>query len=568
MDPMNSYLVRFRRRLRLRDGWLLAQRSLWIPALVSLLVQLAGRLFPIAGLWLLTLLPFGFWLVIIIGYAQFAPMTIMHTARRLDLELGLHERLSTALALQGALAESTGTSTEKAVVPIPLIFPSLVRAQRQDALSMAETVLAAIASGKALALTWLARPLAVAGTLTLAVLISGLLPNPQDLVLAERAAVRQEAETQAQRVEELRKQIESSQELSPEERDKLLQQLAELAQALRANPGDLEQALADLSKLERDLQARLDPNAAAQWANLENLAARLEAMTGTQRDPNSSAAQAAAAALQALVEQMKSMDEAQRQEAAQSLAQMAAQAAQSGDMSLAQALSDLAQAAQSGDAQAASQAMAQAQNALAQAGQRMANQTALQQALAQVQTSSQALASQAAQASAQAAQQGVQAQGTPVAGQGQAPGQGQNPGQAGAPGQGTSPGQGQPGGGGGSTARTLPPWVGGRTNVQSPRGQASDIAASPLQSQVYASWAGSSGSGQQVFIPGQETGQGETQTTQGQASQPGALNPSLVPYSNVFSTYLNTAYQNLQNNYIPSALVPYVQAYFYALAPR
>lgn len=555
MDDLSAYLVRFRRRLRLRDGWQVAQRSLWMAAFASLLIQLAGRLFPIAGLGLWSLAPFALWLVFIFGYAIFQPMSLMRTARRVDLELGLRERLSTALALQALESETPPQAT-------PLIYPSLRRAQRSDALSAAENVLAAIAAGNALPLTWLGRPLAVAGVLVLASLASALLPNPQDLILAERAAVRQEAERQAERVEEVRKQIEASQELSPEAREELLRKLAELAQALRANPGDLEQALADLSKLERELQARLDPNAAMQWSNLESLAARLEAMTGTSRDPESSAAQAAAEALKALANQVEAMDEAQRQEAAQALAQMAAQAAQAGDQALAQALSDLVQAAQAGDSQALSQATAQAQQALAQSGQRMAAQSALQQALVQVQSSSQAMAQQAAQAAGQSAQ----AQGTPAAGQ--APGQGQNPGQAGASGAGANPGQGQPGGGGGSTARTLPPWVGGRTNVQSPRGQAPGVAASQLQSQVYAPWTSGSGGNEQVFIPGQETGQGETQATQGKASQPGALNPSLVPYTDVFNTYLNTAYQSLQNNYIPSALVPYVQAYFYALAPR
>ena len=46
-DELTPLLVRLGRRLRLRDGWLLAQRSLWVACAAALLVQLAGRLWEI-----------------------------------------------------------------------------------------------------------------------------------------------------------------------------------------------------------------------------------------------------------------------------------------------------------------------------------------------------------------------------------------------------------------------------------------------------------------------------------------------------------------------------------------
>ena len=43
---LRAILARAGRWLRLRDGWLLAQRALWIGCLGGLLMQLAGRLWP------------------------------------------------------------------------------------------------------------------------------------------------------------------------------------------------------------------------------------------------------------------------------------------------------------------------------------------------------------------------------------------------------------------------------------------------------------------------------------------------------------------------------------------
>jgi septal ring factor EnvC (AmiA/AmiB activator) len=544
-DDLHRFLARFRRRLRLQDGWRLAQRTLWVPALAALLIQLLGRLWPIERLngWNLVVLPV--WLLTCLGWSAFHPLPLLRAARRVDLALHLQERLSTALALEKHPASSDP------------VYYQLLQTQRQDAVKTAS----AIVPARALPLAWQPRHLAIAAVLTIGALVSAWLPNAMDITLAQRQAVRQEAARQAERVEQLRQQIEQADELSPEEQEQLMRQLAELAEKLRANPGDLEQSIAELSNLEKQLTDRLDPAALVQQANLESLAARLEVLTGKPPQPDQSAAESAAQALAQLAAQLPDLNSEQQSELARELAQMASQAAQSGDAQLAQALSALAQAAQTGDAQAAQQAAEGAQQALSQAQTRLADQNALQQAISQLQSGRQALA----QAAQQAAQQAALAQGqTPSQNAGQNPGQ--NPGQSsGQPGA----GQGQPSGnvsGGGSQASTLPPATGGRGNVR-PRGEAPNAAPGDLSNQVYAPWQRPAGGDGELSIPGLETGQGETQTTQGQSNLPGAANPALVPYQQVFYDYLSAANQALGQSYIPAGMSDYIRQYFSQLNP-
>lgn len=542
-SDLKPFLAHFRRRLRLQDGWRLIQNTLWIPTLFALLVQLGGRILPIERLDRWSLAAFPVWLLACLVWASFHPQPLMKVARRVDLVLSLRERLSTALVF-----ESLPLSTDP-------VFTDLVRSQHRDAVATAS----AIAPSQALPLTWRPRPLAAACVLAVLVFLAAWLPNPMDTVLAQRQAVREEAARQAERVEQLRQQIEQAEELSPEEQADLLRRLAELAEKLHANRGDLEQAIADFSNLEKQLTDRLDPDAAAQQASLEALAAQLEALTGQLRDPNSTATDAAAQALADLATQLPGLNTEDQAELGRQLAQLASQVAQSGDADLAQALSALAQAAQQGDVQAAQQAAQAAQTALSQAQARLAGQNALQQAISQLQSGRQALS----RASQQAAQAMAQSQNS-----GQNPGQGQTPGQN--PGQTAGQaGAGQPSGnvtGGGSQASTLPPATGGRGNVR-PRGQASNVAPDDLGSQVYAPWQRPAGSTGELTIPGLETGQGETQTRQGQSNLPGASNPALVPYQQVFNNYLSAANQALGQSYIPAGMTDYIRQYFSQLNP-
>ncbi len=537
-SELSRYLKIFRRRLRLQDGVHEAQRNLWIAMLISLAIQVMGRVFPVEMLTLWTLAPIAFWLLSMSLYTALKPLPAMRVARRVDQALGLRQRLSTALTFEGLSASH--------IKPTLYADPRLVAAQRADALSVA----IAIRPSRDLPLAWQPRSLWLAGALFACIVVSAILPNPMDAVLAQRRQLQEEAARQAQKIEKIREEIAQSQELSPQTQEELLRQLAELAEKLRRNPGDLERALADLSNLEKSLQARQDSNAASQQANLESLAQRLSSLAQRPLKAQDSAAQAAAQALADIAANLPNLEETEQQELARELAQMAAASAQSGDASLAQALSALAQSVQSGDLQTAAQAAQNAQAALTDAEVRLNDQAALQNAITQLQDSRQALAQTARQAAS--GQNAIQA---PGQGPGQSPGQiaGSNPGS-------------QSGQGGGSKANTLPPATGSRGNVR-PQGDAPNVAPAPLSQQVYAPWQSAPGSGDQLFIPGQDTGQGQTQVKPGQSNLPGADNPALVPYDQVFYDYFNLASQTIQQSHIPSALLSYVKNYFSLLSP-
>jgi hypothetical protein len=499
----------------------MTQRSLWVACLAMAPIQLAGRIWPLEHLWLWTLSPLAAWLLVVVGVSLLRPLHPMRVARRVDAELGLKERLATALQLEGGINQPTNH---------PTFQPDLIAQQRQDALLTAQ----AIDSHCAFPLLWLRRSLILAMLFVVVALVMALLPNPMDAVLAERAAVAEAVEEQAKRIETLGEEIEKAQELTPEEREELLRQLAELAEQLHANPGDREEALADLSQVEETLRQKLDPNADARRANLEALAAQLQTLTGSERGEEVELSDAAEV-LEKLVQELAEMDGAERQALAQALAQTAAQAAQSGDTDLAQALAALAQAAQSGDGDAAAKAAQAAADALAQAQGEMAHQAALQGALSQLQESRRAIA-QAGQGS----------------GQGQAAVQGQ--------------GQGQPGSAGGTQADALPP-AQRPGKAGRPQDEGRPAVTGELDQQIYVPWERRQGNGEEITITSVDTGQGEAQVREHEEPLPGALGQALVPYHEVYYDYLDAANQAMERNYIPPGLEDFVREYFSQLEP-
>jgi hypothetical protein len=185
------------------------------------------------------------------------------------------------------------------------------------------------------------RPLWLAGGLSGLTLLLALLPNSMDAILAQRAMVQEAAQQQAEAIQEARRELEKSTEPTSEERAKALQALAELMKELAANPGDLEQALADLAAAEARLRELQDPDAAARQVAVEQIANQLTALAhGQERSSND--LDAAATALTELAAALGAMDSGEQQELAEALEQMAAQAAPT-DADLAEALLDMAE---------------------------------------------------------------------------------------------------------------------------------------------------------------------------------------------------------------------------------
>ena len=175
---------------------LLASKTLWVGLTGFALVQLAGRLVPIPNLLLWSLLPPALWLLAILGYLLVRPLPARRVAQRVDSALDLRERLATALELSG----------HAQMQPID-------EAQQSDARAYADTL-----RPRMLPLQIARRPLLLAlAPLALGVALA-LLPNPQQRVLAERAAVQQALQQTAEQTTQLRQQIAQEQALTPEQR--------------------------------------------------------------------------------------------------------------------------------------------------------------------------------------------------------------------------------------------------------------------------------------------------------------------------------------------------------------
>src|SRR5262249_52757505 len=158
-----------RGRLRMGDTLLFASRTLWMSLAGFALVQVAGRLVPIPHLLAWSMLPPALWLLAVLGYLLVRPLPAGHVARRVDSALGLRERLATALELSGHLE----------VQPLD-------EAQQSDARAYADTL-----RPRMLPIRIARRPLLLALIPLALGLALALLPNPQQRVLEERAAVQQ-----------------------------------------------------------------------------------------------------------------------------------------------------------------------------------------------------------------------------------------------------------------------------------------------------------------------------------------------------------------------------------------
>jgi hypothetical protein len=88
-----------------------------------------------------------------------------------------------------------------------------------------------------------------------------------------------------------------------------------------------------------------------------------------------------------------------------------------------------------------------------------------------------------------------------------------------------------------------------------------------LDEQVYAPWSSAATSGEELFIPGQDTSQGQTSSSEGSSPTLGTGSQALVPYYQVFYDYYNAANQSIQQGAIPASLADYVRAYFSQLEP-
>jgi hypothetical protein len=583
-----------RRRLWLRRAAAGAFVALAAALVGTALIQLVARTFPLESAPLAMAAFAALVLVAWLGWAVRQRPSLVAAAHRADAELDLRERLGTALEL---IAGDTATGADAAAAEL---------AERQ--LIDARNRLAEIELRRTFRPTVRRRPVLAGGAALALLIILTVWPNPQDLVLDQRRAAREASRQVAEKVEKVAGEAERrGAETQDPERDKLVQQLRELARQLRQNGDDRQATLARIGSVQEQLSRQTDPRAATKDAALTQLARSVSrAATGDEQSNQDGRTEQAARDLEALADRMgqqSAADTSRTADALERVAQSTVGTHPEVAQQLGAAADALRQAARTGteqDRQAAADALRRAADALRGAEQ----DRQLQQDVARAQSALSDGARQVARAGQQApgaaGQPGQQGQpGQPGAsgqpgqpgqpGASGQPGQPGQPGASGAPGQGqgnqpgsgqgNQPGQGagqgnQPGqgagqgglgaGGGGTNVRRIP---GGGLRTGSFNGptQGNKPAVVAGDDDVFAPIQRLGQPGDPSYISGQGGEGGSEQ--QGTGSGVGLDNGSVVPYRSVFNLFRDFANNQLDRQQVPITLKDFVRDYFSRLEP-
>ena len=536
---LGTYLGQWDARRRQTTLWAWLPRAVAAALLVGLVVALAARARPLLAAAEIALLAAA--LVLVAAAATAVAVlaqrrSLAERARFADRRFGLRERATTAVEIHAGQHD----------VP-----PALAARQLGDALAAAK----AVDVQRQLPLTtrpaeWLP---ALAALLALALAL--WLPNPQAALLARQRAVAAAVGQQAAALAELSEQIAADESLTPEQRDALQQPLEEALTTLNEPGVSQAEALAALSEAETELRelgqtfdhAAVSASVAAAADALSRSAAAGELAEALQEAETAQAATAAGE----LADALPQLDDAARQELAESLAEASAALAAT-DAALAEQLDRAAEALAQDDTAGAQEALreaAQGLNEAAQAG---------------------AAAERAAQTAGElgAARQQVAAAGATATTE-QAGAGGEQAGQEGAAGQNAGQGEGSTGQTGGAGQE------GGAGQTTGGEGQGS------------ATGGPSTGGGhvENVFVPAPVDLSGEGQNVELEVqclSDPAACGPpgqplpsdpsrptggSVVPFDQVFGDYRDAAFEALPGSGIPPGLQGLVRDYFSALEP-
>lgn len=538
LAKLHQHLAAWVRWERTRRAFVWAWRGLLLALFLSLVLDAIGILqtrILISQFWLLPSLLALTVLPAAALTAYYWPIPPAAAARRFDAAFGLRERVSTALELPPShpfaadLLQDTlrQASQVKPRLALPLRIP------------LREKLLAPVFALALLLLFQWGQPAFVAAQQT---------QNVEKAIAQETA-----------NIEELIREVQKNPALTPEQKEALTAPLKEAQSALQENPTQ-ESAVSVLAQTSEKLETISGEQAGE--------------MAQALREAGQQAARAEGSPLEALGEQLANgenfaaaqqlanldvanMSQAEQQATADQLEQMA-DALQQSNPALAEELRRAAEALRNGDEQAAQEALQRASEQMAQAGQQVANAQAAQSAASQLQTGAQRVIQagggqnqpgQAAQANGQQPGQGSQ----PGQGEQGQPGQnGQNNGQQGAGGSGQGQGNGQlPQGG-----------EAGNGPIQ-PNG-ASDGGESGYEPLYAPSLLGGEG-GEQVHLPGQGDGSGETISTG--PTNPGQPGRSNVPYDQVYAEYDEINNQAIENGQVPLDYQQIIRNYFDSLKP-
>jgi len=501
--------------------------------------------------------------LVLCGLVWLRPRPLILSARRFDSKFGLKERLSTSFELMDGTIHGD---------------PDLISRQLADTENIALT----IAPQRDLPLrTEIADWLIVLGLFAALVILMVLPPAQftQDEVVRQRAAI----DTSVEAVEEILRDVAEDPNLTTEQREPLIEALQTQLETLRDPNVSLDETFASLSEIEKQLNDAAE-GVREQMTQQEQAGQQaLSAMQGAQ--PDAQSLEEAMEQMEAGLSQMSPQD---MQQAADALEQ-AAQALESTNPQAAQALQDAADALREGDADAAREALKRAMQGQAQQGERSESQ------LQQLESSAQA-ANQAQQDAAEQADSDSQSQ--PESGDGE------NPADAGD----GSQGQGEPGDPGTESGDGTTPGTGLGDDAELSNQQSSQMidgqrgfggdgagdgttslsedATERLQTRnpnLEQSSNNPDGRGEgeyeAIFAPRfnvDASGDGQIEL----AADPGEVpmeegdfqdNPygtSIVPYSQVFRDYSDSATRALESDYIPLGLRDVVRQYFSSLDPQ
>lgn len=505
---LDLILRRWTRWMRLRLALTWGGRGLAMGFFLALAVGVTGllgaRLLRGEFLLLVGILAFGAALLASV-LAFFWPLPPLKAARIFDRVFRLQERISTAWELR----QSPSTP--------------LVERQLEDALTAARAVQPRRDLPLRLGL------LETALTVVFALLIGLVWSRGETWFQAaeQSRAAQQAIEAQSRQIEEILRQIETSETLTEEQKRALSEPLQEALESLQENPSQ-EGAVSILAGTGEKLQALSDPQAQQMSEALQQAGESLAAQEGSPLEAvgrELAQGNAANAASQLSQIDVSQLSQSEKEQLASQLEQMA-QALSATNPQLASQLNQAAQALRNGDDSAAQQALQSAAQTLARSGQQLAfSQTA----------------SQLAQGMSEGAGRVLAAGGGSQSGE--------NAGGAGA-----GNGSGMNEGGMGNEAGGSP----------IPQDNGPGDGGESAFEKIFASSLLGGGDGSDVSLPGS----GADGTTIGSApstnTNPGQTS---VPYNEVYAQYNEIIQQAIESGEIPFEFIQLILDYFNSLEP-
>jgi hypothetical protein len=453
--------------------------------------------------------------------AYFWRVRTMQAARYFDRAFHLDERVSTALELQ-----NENHSVE------------IIQRQLDDAVSVSRQ----IRPSRDLPLRFPKFDLALALVFTLLIGVLWFRGETLFAAASQQRAVEEAIAAEQAEIEEIIKEINTSESLTDEQKEALAKPLEDAMKELKDNPS-VEGAVSTLVSTSEELKALSDQQALQTQQALTETGSSLASQEGSPLEAvgkNLAKGNFAGAAANLANMDLSQMSAEELQKLAEQLETMANSVAATNPQ-LAQQLANAAQAIRSGDMAAAQQAMSSAASQMAQAGQQITAAQMANQAAGQL-------------------QQG--------AGQIVAAGGGQTPSQGGAMAQGQSQQGGQNNGGGGSGS--------GSGSAPQSNQAGSEASSSPIEQNNGAGDGGESAY-EQIYAPALLGGAGGDMLgvpTSGEDGEVIGTSPttaedgqSLVPYTEVYSQYNQFNRQALENGEVPVQFMDLIRNYFGSLQP-